>query len=206
MASSTSTHTQMRLYDPSQRRLYINAAERARFGKAAEQEPNAIGNFCLLLMLTGCRISEGLALQAGAIQTEARLITFRTLKRRRADSFREVPAPPELLARLQMQSSSPSRAERSYLWHHNGQPLNRATAYRWIKRVMRGADISGAQACPKGLRHGYGIHAIRSRVPLNMLQKWMGHASMSTTAIYTNAIGEEEQAIAARMWTDDELS
>lgn len=200
MTSSISSQTQMRLYDPAQRRLYINAAERARFGEMAELEPSEVCAFCLLLMFTGCRISEGLALEAGAIQTEARLVTFRTLKRRRADSFREVPVPEDLLARLQIQAGSASRTERSYLWHHNGQPLNRATAYRWIKRVMREAGISGAQACPKGLRHGYGIHAIRSGVPLNMLQKWMGHASMSTTAIYTNAIGEEEQAIAARMW------
>ena len=203
MASFTSNRSQMRLYHPSQGRLYINAAERCRFGEATKQEPSAIGTFCSLLMFTGCRISEGLALQTGAIQAEARLVTFRTLKRRRADSFREVPVPEELITRLLAQAGSAPSSERSYLWHHNGQPLNRATAYRWIKRVMGEANISDAQACPKGLRHGYGIHAIRSGVPLNMLQKWMGHASMSTTAIYTNAIGEEEQAIAARMWTDE---
>ncbi len=34
----------------------------------------------------------------------------------------------------------------------------------------------------------------------NMVQKWLGHAQLSTTAIYANAVGEEEQAIAARMW------
>jgi integrase len=54
--------------------------------------------------------------------------------------------------------------------------------------------------CPKGLRHGYGVHAIGSGVPLNMLCKWMGHASMEVTAIYANALGAEEQGIAARMW------
>ena len=62
------------------------------------------------------------------------------------------------------------------------------------------ADIEGVQACPKGLRHGYGIHAIQCGVPLNLLQRWMGHADMSTTAIYANAIGAEEMAIAERMW------
>lgn len=34
-------------------------------------------------------------------------------------------------------------------------------------------------------------------VPLNMLRKWMGHASIETTAIYANAVGAEEQQIAA---------
>jgi integrase/recombinase XerD len=28
----------------------------------------------------------------------------------------------------------------------------------------------------------------------------MGHASMEVTAIYANALGAEEQGIAARMW------
>ena len=39
------------------------------------------------------------------------------------------------------------------------------------------------------------------RVPLNMLKKWMGHASIETTAIYADAVGKEEQEIAARMWS-----
>ena len=34
----------------------------------------------------------------------------------------------------------------------------------------------------------------------NMVQKWLGHAQLTTTAINANAVGEEEQSIAARMW------
>jgi hypothetical protein len=34
-----------------------------------------------------------------------------------------------------------------------------------------------------------------------MVSKWMGHAKLETTAIYGNAVGEEQQTIAARMWT-----
>ena len=50
------------------------------------------------------------------------------------------------------------------------------------------------------MRHGFGVHAISSGVPLNMLSKWMGHATLEVTAIYANALGAEEQSIAARMW------
>ncbi len=60
---------------------------------------------------------------------------------------------------------------------------------------------SGPHLCPKGLRHGYGINAIINKVPLNMLQKWMGHSKMVTTAIYANAVGEEQNKIASRMWS-----
>jgi integrase len=75
------------------------------------------------------------------------------------------------------------------------------TAWRRVIEVMEAAGIPpGPHRCPKGLRHGYGVHAISSGVPLNMLRRWMGHASMETTAIYANALGAEEQGIAARMW------
>src|SRR5204862_6348136 len=58
----------------------------------------------------------------------------------------------------------------------------------------------GPHACPKGLRHGFGVHAVSRGIALNMVQKWLGHAQLTTTAIYANAVGEEEQSIAARMW------
>jgi len=45
------------------------------------------------------------------------------------------------------------------------------------------------------------IDALSKGVPLNMVSKWMGHAKMETTAIYCNAVGEEQQTLAARMWT-----
>ncbi len=37
-------------------------------------------------------------------------------------------------------------------------------------------------------------------VPLNMVQKWLGHAQLSTTAIYADAVGAEEKSIMAKMW------
>ena len=66
---------------------------------------------------------------------------------------------------------------------------------------MEAARIDGLCATPKGLRHGFGIKATTSEVPLNMTQKWLGHAKLVTTAIYANAVGPEEQRIAERMWT-----
>jgi len=48
------------------------------------------------------------------------------------------------------------------------------------------------------------VNAISKGVPLNMLSKWMGHASLKVTAIYANALGEEQRNIAARMWEDEE--
>jgi site-specific recombinase XerD len=65
---------------------------------------------------------------------------------------------------------------------------------------MATAGLSGPPASPKGLRHGFGVTAVTAGIPLNLVQKWLGHAQLTTTAIYANAIGAEEQDIASRMW------
>jgi site-specific recombinase XerD len=68
--------------------------------------------------------------------------------------------------------------------------------------VIQDAGIQeGLHACPKGLRHGFGVAAVSKGIALNMVQKWLGHSQLTTTAIYANAVGEEEQSIASRMWT-----
>jgi len=66
---------------------------------------------------------------------------------------------------------------------------------------MREAGIGpGLFASPKGLRHAFGLNAVRSGVPLTLTQRWLGHASIATTAIYLNVMGAEEREIASRMW------
>jgi len=65
------------------------------------------------------------------------------------------------------------------------------TAYRWGKEVMEYAGIpNGPHKNPKKLRHGFGVLALNNGIPLNMVSKWMGHAS-EVTGIYAHALGEE---------------
>lgn len=189
--------SEMRLYDRKKRRLYINADERERFLRAADKAAPQVQTFCLTLLYTGCRISEALELTPSSWQLSEGIVTLRTLKKRRAHVMREVPIPKRLAALVAQTHDLSSAAP---MWSYNGAPLNRSTGYRWIKGLMADARIEGAYASPKGLRHGYGVHAIASGVQLNMLSKWMGHASLSTTAIYATASGREEQEIARRMW------
>jgi integrase/recombinase XerD len=54
-------------------------------------------------------------------------------------------------------------------------------------------------ACPKGLRRGFGMRAAGYSIPINLIQRWMGHASPVTTAIYLDAVGLEERNFASRM-------
>jgi site-specific recombinase XerD len=44
---------------------------------------------------------------------------------------------------------------------------------------------------------------LQAGVPLNLAQRWLGHARISTTAIYAAACGPEERALAVRFWRND---
>ena len=78
---------------------------------------------------------------------------------------------------------------------------SRITAWRHVCNVMNGAQITGAHATPKGLRHGFGIKAVTSGVPLNTVQRLLGHAQLSTTSIHADAMGPEQRQLVERMWT-----
>jgi integrase/recombinase XerD len=79
---------------------------------------------------------------------------------------------------------------------------SRMTAWRKMAALIKAAGIpDGPHASPKGLRHGFGVTAVSKGIALKMVQKWLGHSQLTTTAIYANAVGEEEQSIASRMWT-----
>jgi site-specific recombinase XerD len=58
---------------------------------------------------------------------------------------------------------------------------------------------AGKAVSPKRLRHGVGVAAVTAGIPLNMVQKWLGHAQLTTTAIYANAVGADEKDIARKM-------
>ena len=47
------------------------------------------------------------------------------------------------------------------------------------------------------------LAAFQTKVPSHLIQRWLGHASLQTTAIYGDIMGREERSIAARMWHID---
>jgi integrase/recombinase XerD len=188
------------LFGPSGSRKYLNTAERSRFVAAAYSAQDEVRLFCLVLRWSGARISEMLALTPASFDIESGVISIETLKRRKRGVVRQVPLPEELLRDL-------DRVFQFSLWQSDpqlaGRPIwrwSRTTAWRRVKAVMKAAKVSGTPAMPKGLRHGFGVNAFQSNVPPHLVQRWLGHASLRTTAIYADVMGPEERAFAARMW------
>ena len=202
------------LHTPTGDKKYITDAERDRFLAAARRAPRRTRALCVILAYTGCRLSEVLALHARDIDVEARAVTFRSLKKRRDDVFRSVPMPKDAIELLDLvfglreRQGGARRNELLFTTRYapraggpaEERPIARQTAWRAVKKVLAEAGISGAAATPRGFRHGVGFTAVGRGVALNIVKKWLGHAALSTTAIYADAVGEEERSIADRMW------
>ncbi|RYM05608.1 tyrosine-type recombinase/integrase [Sphingobium cupriresistens] len=182
------------IFNREGRRKYLTSNEIDRFVQSARAQSTDIYIFCCMMAFTGCRISEALSLTRESVDFEAKAVIVKSLKKRGKMIYRAIPLPPKFLTTLARWLKS-DVSDDDRLW-----PWSRMTGYRRICEVMRDAGVKGGHAMPKGLRHGFGVRAIQASVPLNLVQKWLGHADIKTTAIYTSAMGPEERAIASRMW------
>ena len=101
----------------------------------------------------------------------------------------------ELVHRVRRAQAS-ARGRSAQLWD-----ITRQGAHRQVSALMRSAGVEGPQACPRGLRHSFGVAAVQAGVPLTTIAAVLGHADVSTTAIYTTAIGAEARELVSRLWT-----
>jgi integrase/recombinase XerD len=198
---SPAPQTGMQLHTVNGIRKYLTAGERDAFLRAAEHADRPVRTLCMTLAYAGCRLSEALALTADRVDLASGVLVFESLKKRRIGIFRNVPVPPTLLDALDMVhgvreiQGRRGKGRGARLW-----PWSRMTGWRAVHAVMLAAGLEGVPASAKGLRHGFGVAAVTAGIPLNLVQKWLGHAQLSTTAVYANAVGAEEQDIARRMW------
>lgn len=189
------TRSSTQLYDLKGRRKYLSKNERKGFLKAVNSLRLEWRVFCLVLLYTGCRISEAIELTKDRIDLHENVIVFRTLKKREDKTNviyqRAVPVPSALIQALH----GIFRDGENRVWN-----FSRTTGWRIVKEAMKLAGIYGIQACAKGLRHGFGIACAEKNIPISMISVWMGHSSIKTTMIYLDAVGIEERAFMQRTW------
>ena len=182
-------------------RKYLTADERQRFLAAVRAHPKpTVQTLALTLALTGCRVSEALSIRACDVDLDAAEIRIATLKRRR-EHWRGVPVPEDLIHALDLvhgvrRAQTSTRGRTRLLW-----PVTRQAAHRQVVAVMRTAGIEGPQACPRGLRHSWGVAAVQAGVPLTTIAAVLGHADVATSAIYATAVGAEHRELVARVWS-----
>lgn len=157
-----------------------------------------------LLYATGIRVSELTALDLGDIDEERRLITVlgKGGKERRvpyglpaADALRTWLAQgrPELATTASSQGAAGGSGEAVLLGVRGGR-INVRQVRDVVHRATRAIDGS-PELSPHGLRHSAATHMVENGADLRQVQEFLGHATLSSTQIYTHvSLGRLEES------------
>ncbi|WP_460604327.1 site-specific tyrosine recombinase XerD [Jatrophihabitans fulvus] len=144
-----------------------------------------------LLYGTGARISEAVGLDVDDLD----LVDNTVLLRGKGGKHRRVPvgsyaakalttyltlARPELAT---LTSANRSVASRVFL-NARGGPLSRQSAWAVLRSAAERAGIA-AEISPHTLRHSFATHLVEGGADVRVVQELLGHASVTTTQIYT---------------------
>ena len=150
-----------------------------------------------LLYATGARISEAVGLSIGEIDLDARLVRLYG----KGSKERIVPFGSTAAAALDDWFSPSGRAlvvpdqwrsrddAEAVFLNTRGGRLSRQAAWQVIKKYGTRAGI-GDELSPHVLRHSCATHLLDHGADLRVVQEMLGHASISTTQIYTKVSQE----------------
>lgn len=141
---------------------------------------------------TGARISEAVALTADDLDAETstvrllgkgnkeRLVPWGRYAQEAVEAY-QVRARPELAAR--------GRGFTQVFLNQRGNPLSRQSAWAVIQQAAQRAGID-QPISPHTFRHSYATHLLNGGADIRVVQELLGHASVTTTQIYTHVSAE----------------
>jgi integrase len=157
---------------------------------------------CLrVIYACGLRLLEGVHLQVSQIDSARMQLHIRSGK---GNTDRAVPLPPRTLTLLRAHW----RLHRNPTWLFPGTlppgeqyaslPLEESALQKAFRKAVQAAGVS-KPATIHSLRHSWATELLESGVRVRVLQLWMGHASPTTTAIYTHLTQHAEQTAATAL-------
>ncbi|MEO7505261.1 MAG: tyrosine recombinase XerC [Sphingomicrobium sp.] len=153
-------------------------------GSAAAEKWIGARDLAILLLLygSGLRVAEAMSLRASLLPLGQSLRV--TGKRGKTRVVPILPAVREAIAAYVMQCPWPPSGDAPLFVGAKGGPLNPDL----VRRAVRGArERLGLPdtLTPHALRHSFATHLLGRGVDLRSLQELLGHASLSSTQIYT---------------------
>jgi integrase/recombinase XerD len=97
---------------------------------------------------------------------------------------------------LEMGGASPG-AGSPVLVTTRGRRLTRGQAWTVVKRAAASAGLDD-RVSPHTLRHSFATHLLEGGADLRVVQELLGHATISTTQLYTHLTGERIREVYAR--------
>jgi integrase/recombinase XerD len=151
-----------------------------------------------LLYASGLRVSEIVGLPLDAIDLEAGILRVRG----KGGKERLVPfgksASRWLRRYLEAARADLDRRRSPYLFlSARGTAMTRQRFWQLIERYRRSANIRG-RLTPHSLRHSFATHLLEGGADLRIVQELLGHASISTTQLYTHLTSERIRDIYSR--------
>lgn len=147
--------------------------------------------FLELLYATGARISEAVALDVDDLAglEDSELSFVRLLGK--GEKQRMVPvgsyakkALDQYLVRGRPELSRRGQGTPAVFLNARGGRISRQTAWTMVKEAAEAAEL-GAEVTPHTLRHSFATHLLEGGADLRVVQELLGHASLTTTQIYT---------------------
>jgi integrase/recombinase XerD len=135
----------------------------------------------------GLRVSELASLKRGDVNLQVGFV--RCIGKGRKERIVPVGGPAaqalqEYLSALRPRLVKDPAQDRIFL-SRTGKPLDRHNIYRLVQRYARRAGIT-IKMTPHSLRHCFASHLLAGGADLRIVQELLGHASVTTTQIYTH--------------------
>ncbi|MEE8059924.1 MAG: tyrosine-type recombinase/integrase, partial [Pseudomonadales bacterium] len=69
--------------------------------------------------------------------------------------------------------------------------ITRQHAHRIVRDACIKGGIEKTRSHPHVLRHSFSVNAVLQRVPLPILQKWLGHSDIKNTMVYIQILNQD---------------
>jgi integrase/recombinase XerC len=155
-------------------------------GPAAELDWIAARDEAVLLLLygSGLRISEALGLTRGAAPIQGRDVLRIMGKGGKERLVPVLPVTQQAVARYLALCPVPLEADEPLFRGAKGGRLSPRIVQLAMERLRAALDLP-ATATPHALRHSFATHLLSAGADLRQIQELLGHASLSTTQVYT---------------------